>query len=148
MDCGFVAVETESVAVAHTSSPGIFYAEIDCVSEATCYDGEQMHGVDSDVLAAETSATLGVGTTATCSSYTIAIHTDNFSMLFTRGLHGPVFSARPGPLPFQEDQAQPSPARPVSSWARPGPLPSWQKKRTVLKTTKKHRIKHTLVFPR
>ena len=55
---------------------------------------------------------------------------------------GPFFSARPGPLLFQEDQARPGPF-PVG----PGPARCRRgKKRTVLKTTKKHRIKHTLVF--
>ena len=59
-------------------------------------------------------------------------------VLLIRGLHGPVFSARPGPfnsgparpgpLPFQEDQAQPGPARFQLGPARPGPLPLWQKK--------------------
>jgi len=53
-------------------------------------------------------------------------------LLNTRGLHGPVFfgparstQARPGPLPFQEDQAQPGlarfqlgPARPVAVVAK------------------------------
>ena len=75
----------------------------------------------------------------------------------TRGLHGPVFfgparpgpfnsgparpgPARPGPLPFQEDQAQHGPARFQLGPARPVAVVA--KKRTVLKTTKKHRIKH------
>jgi len=47
-------------------------------------------------------------------------------------------------LPFQEDQAQPGPARFQLGPARPVAVVA--KKRTVLKTTKKHRIKHTLVF--
>ena len=66
-------------------------------------------------------------------------------MLLTRGLHGPVFfgparstQARPGPLPFQEDQAQP-----VSSWARPVAVVA--KKKNSFKNNK-HRIKHFLPF--
>ena len=51
-------------------------------------------------------------------------------VLLIRGLHGPVFFG---------------PARPVQ--LRPGPARCRRgKKRTVLKTTKKYRIKHTLVF--
>ena len=72
--------------------------------------------------------------------------------MVNRGLHGPVFfgparpvQLRPGPACCRSRKIRPSPARPVSSWARPGPLPSLQKKNSF-KTTKKHRIKHTLVF--
>ena len=67
----------------------------------------------------------------------------------TRGLQGPVFfrpgparstQARPGPLPFQEDQAQSGPARFQLGPARPVAVVA--KKRAVLKTTKKHKIKN------
>ena len=54
--------------------------------------------------------------------------------------------ARPGPARCRSRKIMPSPARPVSSWARPGPLPSWQKKNSF-KNNKETQNKTHTCFP-